>query len=62
MHSALAEILLEKSVEVERIKKRRLPGDIDNDVPVRRILRRHPRTGSHDQTSGSFISALQCCL
>ncbi len=36
MHFALAEILLEKRVEVERIKKRGLPGDRDNDIyPVR---------------------------
>lgn len=33
MHSALAEILLEKRREVERIKKSRLPGDRSNDMP-----------------------------
>jgi hypothetical protein len=36
MHSALAEILLEKRREVERIKKNRLPGEgVKNILPVR---------------------------
>ncbi|MCD4717996.1 MAG: indole-3-glycerol phosphate synthase TrpC [Desulfobacterales bacterium] len=39
MHSALAEILLEKRVEVERVKKRSLPGDRGNDIyPVRNFM------------------------
>ncbi|MBW1702977.1 MAG: hypothetical protein JRJ50_12830 [Deltaproteobacteria bacterium] len=33
MHSALAEILLEKRGEVEGIKKRRLSSDRGNDIP-----------------------------
>jgi indole-3-glycerol phosphate synthase len=33
MRSVLAEILLEKRGEVERIKKNRLPGDRSNDIP-----------------------------
>ncbi len=39
MHSALTEIVLEKRGEVERIKKRRLPGDRGNDIrPIRNFM------------------------